>query len=190
MGGIDWSPLYRNLESGPDDVILDVGCGTGVAHEYLRGFRAYLGFDTDPVAIKAATAKTAAANVHYECRLVTPEDVAKIRPTRIILAGILHHMSDDDALSLLRMCGSVSSVARIATSDPVYLPGQLVSNAFAYFDRGKFVRNRSGFTALAEQVGLHIVRDEIVRSHPTKGRALYLMMTLDRGRRDGRPTAG
>jgi SAM-dependent methyltransferase len=179
VGGVDWSPLYRNLEAGADDVILDVGCGTGIAHQYLKGFRAYYGFDTDPVAIKAATAKTAAANVHYECRLVTPEDVARIRPTRIILAGILHHLSDDDCLALLRMCGSVPSVARIATSDPVYLPGKLVSNAFAYFDRGKFVRQRPGFLDLAKRAGLHIVREEIVRSHPTKGRVLYLMMTLE-----------
>jgi SAM-dependent methyltransferase len=179
VGGIDWSPLYRNLGLGPDDVILDVGCGTGIAHDYLEGFRDYYGFDTDPVAIKAAAAKTTVPNVHYECRLVTPEDVARIRPTRIILAGILHHLSDDDALALLRMCGSVASVARIATSDPVYLPGQLISNAFAYFDRGKFVRNRSGFTTLAERAGLRIVRDEIVRSHPTKGRVFYLMMTLE-----------
>ncbi len=123
VGGIDWSPLYRNLEAEADDVVLDVGCGTGVAHQYLKGFRAYHGFDTDAVAIAAAVEKTAGPNVHYECRVVTPEDVARIRPTRIVLAGILHHLSDDESLALLRMCGSVPTVKRIATSDVVYLPG-------------------------------------------------------------------
>jgi SAM-dependent methyltransferase len=179
VGGIDLSPLYRNLEAGPDDVILDVGCGTGVAHQYLKGFRAYHGFDTDPVAIKAAAAKTAAANVHYECRLLTPEDVARIRPTRIILAGILHHLSDDEGLALLRMCGSSSSDVRIVTADPVYLSGQWVSNVFAFFDRGRFVRKHPEYTALAEKAGLRIVHDEIVRLHPTKGRVLFLMMKLE-----------
>jgi len=182
VGGIDMSPIYGSLSPGPDDVILDVGCGTGVAHEYLKGFRAYHGFDTDPVAIKAATAKTAAANVHYECRLLTPEDVARIRPTRIILSGILHHLSDDEALALLRMCGSASSEVRIVTADPVYLPGQLVSNAIAFFDRGRFVRKRPGLTGLAERAGLRIVSDEIVRLHPTTGRVLFLMMRLEPAR--------
>jgi SAM-dependent methyltransferase len=182
VGGVDWSPLYRNLEAGRDDVILDVGCGTGIAHQYLEGFRAYHGFDTDAVAIKAATEKTVGPNVHYECRVVTPEDVVRVQPTRIVLAGLLHHLSDDDCLSLLRMCGSVSTVKRIATSDVVYLPRQYLSNVLAFFDRGKFVRKRHEFLALPERAGLRIVREEIVRCHPENGRAMYLMMTLEPGR--------
>ena len=181
VGGIDWSPLFGNLDAGPDDVILDVGCGTGMAHQYLRGFRAYYGFDTDPVAIKTASEKTAAANVYYDCRVVTPEDVARIRPTRIVLAGILHHLSDAECLALLGSCGGVPSVKRIATSDVVYLPGEHVSNALAFFDRGKFVRRRPPYVALASQAGLRVVREEIVRSHPRNGKALYLMMTLEPG---------
>lgn len=184
VGGIDWSPLYRNLDSGPDDVVLDVGCGTGIAHDYLGPFRAYYGFDTDAVAIRKAEERkgTDAATgraITYECRVVTPEDVARIRPTRVVLSGLLHHLSDTDSLALLRMCGSVSSVKRIATSDVVYLPREWISNALAYFDRGKFVRRRDDYLRLARDAGLTIVREEIVRSHPESGKALYLMMTLD-----------
>lgn len=179
VGGIDWSPLYRNLEAGSDDVILDVGCGTGIAHQYLQGFASYHGFDTDPVAVGTAVAKTAGPNVHYQCRVVTPQDVAAIRPTRVILAGLLHHLSDDDCQALLAMCSSLPSVKRIATSDVVFLPGEHISNVLAYFDRGKFVRNRGGFLAMPGRAGLKIVRESIVRSHPTNGKALYLMMTLE-----------
>ena len=128
VGGIDWSPLYHNLEAGPEDVILDVGCGTGIAHEYLRGFAAYHGFDTDPAAIKFAREKTGAANVSYECRLVTEADIARIRPTRIILSGLLHHLADEECLALLQMCASAPGLKRIATSDVVYLPRQILSN--------------------------------------------------------------
>jgi len=190
VGGIDWSPLYRNLDAGPGDVILDVGCGTGIAHEYLKGFAAYYGYDTDPVAIKFAREKTppaGGATVSYECAIVTAADVARIQPTRIILSGLLHHLSDDDCLSLLRMCGGTPSVKRIATSDVVYLPREHVSNLLAYFDRGKFVRNRDGYLDLIRRAGLTILDEGIVRSHPENGKALYLMTTLAPGA--ARPTA-
>jgi SAM-dependent methyltransferase len=179
VGGIDWAPLYRNLDAAMGDVVLDVGCGTGIAHEYLRGFAAYHGYDTDPVAIKFAREKTGGPNINYECAVVTATDVARIRPTRIVLAGLLHHLSDDNCLDLLRMCGTAPSVKRIATSDVVYLPGQTVSNVLAYFDRGKFVRNREQYLELIRRSGLGIAREEIVRSHPQNGKALYLMTVLE-----------
>jgi hypothetical protein len=94
-------------------------------------------------------------------------------------AALLHHLSDDDCLGLLRMCGQAPSIKRIATSDVVYLPGQYVSNVLAYFDRGKFVRKRQPYLDLMARAGLRIVRDDIVRSHPTNGKALYLMTALE-----------
>lgn len=181
VGGIDWSPLYNNLEAGPDDVILDVGCGTGIAHQYLREFAVYYGYDTDPVAIKFARETTGAPNVHYECASVTAADIERIQPTRIILAGLLHHLNDDECLGLLRMCASAPSVKRIATSDVVYLSREWVANILAYFDRGKFVRRRDEYLGLIRKAGLDIVRAEIVRSHPENGKALYLMTALARG---------
>ena len=181
VGGIDWSPLYEKLESGPGDVIVDVGCGTGIAHDYLRGFAAYYGFDTDQVAIDFARQNKSGPNVTYTCGIFTAEDIARIQPTRIILAGLLHHLSDGDALSLLRMCAQAPSVKRIATSDVVYLPKQFVSNALAYFDRGKFVRKPAQYVDLITQAGLRIVRQDVVRSHPTNGKALYFMTALEPG---------
>jgi SAM-dependent methyltransferase len=179
IGGIDWSPLYRNLGAGPGDVILDVGCGTGAAHQYLTGFAAYYGFDTDEVALESARKKTSAVNVNYECRIVTPADIERIAPTKIILAGLLHHLTDDECLALLQMCAKAPSVRRIATSDVVYLPGKHMSNLLALLDRGKFVRKRDQFLALPRRAGLCVVRDELVRSHPKSGKAIYLMMTLE-----------
>ena len=70
---------------------------------------------------------------------------------------------------------------RIATSDVVYLPRQVISNLLAYFDRGKFVRRPDEYLELIRKAGLRIMHTQIVRSHPENGRALYLMTALQPG---------
>lgn len=178
VGGIDWRPLYEALDARPESVVLDVGCGMGIAHKYLHCFREYHGFDTDPAAINLAQRNSAGPNIKYQCRLVTEDDIRSIRPTHVLLSGLLHHLPDAEALKLLRLLSSAHSVDRIATADTVYIPGRHVSNFLAFFDRGRFVRNTEGFVVLAEEANLEIVHQQIIRSHPTNGRALYLVMTL------------
>jgi SAM-dependent methyltransferase len=178
VGGIDWTCLYEELDAGADSVVLDVGCGMGIAHQYLRGFREYHGFDTDPAAIDLARRNTAAPNIHYQCRVLDEDDVRRIRPTHVLLSGLLHHLPDAEAVKLLRMCGEAPSVNRIATADTVYILGQHLNNLLAFLDRGRFVRRTEGFLKLAEEANIDVVRRQIVRSHPKNGRALYLIMTL------------
>jgi SAM-dependent methyltransferase len=180
VGGIDWTPLYRHLAAGPGDVILDVGCGTGVAQDYLRGsgFVAYHGYDTDATAIAFARQNAGGSHVEYVCSLVTPADLERIRPTRVVLGGLLHHLSDADAGALLTACARCPSVKRVATSDVVYLPGRHLSNLLAYFDRGKFVRSPAQYLALMRRSGFSVAAEELVRSHPRNGKAWYFMTAL------------
>jgi SAM-dependent methyltransferase len=183
VGGVDMMPSYLNLDVQADDVVLDVGCGPGEALKYLKRFRALHGFDTDANAISFA--RKVAGNrtdVTFEARAVTARDVEAIQPTRVMMNGLLHHLDDAQAIDLLRMCARLPSVRRIATLDVVFLPGKHLSNLLARFDRGKHVRDVDGFRALAAQADLVVTREEIVRSHPTRGRALYLMMALERPR--------
>jgi SAM-dependent methyltransferase len=181
VGGVDNSASYRALSAGPDDVVLDVGCGTGDALNYLGDLRGYHGFDTDPIAIDFARKRAAerGGKFEFECGLVDASVVSKVAPTRVMLCGLLHHLSDDQALDLLGTLARASSVRRIATSDVVYLPGKHVSNLFAFLDRGKHVRRPEAYRALIEQSGLRIVSEQIVRSHPEKGRAEYLVFALE-----------
>jgi hypothetical protein len=91
----------------------------------------------------------------------------------------LHHLSDAQANDLLSTLARTKSVARIATSDVVYLPGKHLSNLFAWLDRGKFVRHVDEYRALVEGAGLRIADERIVRSHPETGRAEYLVFALE-----------
>jgi SAM-dependent methyltransferase len=181
VGGVDMSPSYVNLDVQADDVVVDVGCGPGEALKYLKRFRALHGFDTDAVAISFARKLAGSrADVTFEARAVTAADLGAIKPTRVMMNGLLHHLDDAQAIELLAMCARLPSVRRIATLDVVFLPGKYLSNFYAHLDRGKHVRDVEGYRALASKANLTVTREEIVRSHPTRGRALYFIMALER----------
>jgi SAM-dependent methyltransferase len=181
VGGVDNSTSYGALDAGPDDVVLDVGCGTGDALNYIGKVRRYSGWDNDPVAIDFAKKKGAERGDDYSftCGLVDAGVVRDVAPTRVMLCGLLHHLSDAQAHDLLSTLAKSSTVERVATSDVVYLPGKHLSNLFAWLDRGKFVRRVPEYRHLVEDAGLRIVDERIVRSHPETGRAEYLVFALE-----------
>lgn len=178
--GIDYTPQYAALDARPNDRILDIGCGGGDALRYLDSFEEYHGFDTDEVAISFAKQRPEASRleVHFQTTLVSPATFQDIRPTRVMMNGLLHHLDDEAAVDLLRMCGATNTVERIVTNDTVYLPGQPLNNIMARLDRGRFVRHIEGYRDLVSRAGLTVVGEEAVRSHPTRGIARYWVMVL------------
>jgi SAM-dependent methyltransferase len=179
VGGVDFSPMYRMLEVQVDDVVLDVGCGTGDALRHLTRFGRYVGVDVDPTAIAFARKTWAGrADATFEHKLVGAADVAALRPTRVVLGGVLHHMSDDDISGLLAALRASDTVARVASLDIVYLPGHLVSNALAFLDRGRHCRTPEGYQRLIRRAGYVVHETAVVRSHPTNGRVKYFVMTF------------
>lgn len=181
VGGLDMSPSYANLQASSEDVVVDIGCGTGDILNYLKSFKALYGFDTDKGAIEYARKRASGlSNVHFESRVLEREDLTRIAPDLVMMNGLLHHLDDDSACALLSMCLSTPSVRRIATQDVVYLPGEPVSNLLAWLDRGKHVRAPEGFKALVSRAGGRVVADTFMRSHPTNGRAIYFLMAIER----------
>ena len=180
--GIDYTPQYEALDAHSDDRILDIGCGGGDALRYLGSFETYHGFDTDEVAISFAKQRPEAGrpNVHFETAPVTPATFQHVRPTRVMMNGLLHHVDDEAAVQLLRMCGASNTVERIVTSDPLYLAGEPLNNILARLDRGRFVRRIEGYRDLVARAGLTIAHDVVMRSHPTRGIARYLLMVIER----------
>jgi SAM-dependent methyltransferase len=179
VGGLDLSPFYRWLSTGADSVIVDVGCGTGDALRYVDRFSEYVGLDTDSIAIGFAKSRYGSRqNVSFECRELVADDVKRIAPTHVIMAGLLHHLSDDDALSLLSSVGQSPRLEQLVTLDIVFLPGKWVSNVLAAMDRGKFCRETSGYSILAERAGFDVTESRLLRSHPVTGLAWYFIMKL------------
>ena len=179
VGGIDLSPFYRRLGADGASVILDVGCGTGDALNYLDGYARYVGFDTDEIAIRSARKRFGSrADVAFESRPLVADDVRQIDPPQAIMGGLLHHLSDDQALALFRKVRLSTRLHRLITLDVVYLDGTPLNNLFARLDRGRFCRTREGYESLAERSGLNLRESLLIRSHPRTGLVWYLIMVL------------
>lgn len=177
VGGIDFSPLYDQI-SDPDAEILDVGCGTGAAHKYVRRFKRYVGMDTDPVAVAHAQKRFGSATASFHAQICTPEDVQRIAPTDVVLGGILHHLTDDETLGLLRSLRQSPKLKQVLTVDIVFVPGRTISNFLAGMDRGRYCRHEAEYHRLVEQSGLELASSQILPCHPYTGIAQYLYMTL------------
>jgi SAM-dependent methyltransferase len=167
MGNPDPTPVFEMLGDCANDVLLDIGCGTGVALNYLERFGSYHGFDPDSSAVAAASRKHASSNIHFYARAVVAEDLASIRPTKALLMNLLHHLNDEGVLDLLRMLHAAPSITQVVTADPVYAPGRPIGNTLARLDRGKFVRTVDGMKQLLSQVPME-VRSSLVAS-PGRG---------------------
>ncbi|MDP6775655.1 MAG: class I SAM-dependent methyltransferase [Candidatus Latescibacteria bacterium] len=147
-GGLDLSPAYAFPWSGTDDVIVDVGCGTGDALDYLEGYREYHGFDPDARAIDHLRRRRPRPGVHVYDRELGRADIERIRPTAALLVGVFHHLSDQQVLEVLDVLGTGGHVRGIRTLDVRKRRGDLVNNAFVAFDRGKYVRSAEALEAL------------------------------------------
>jgi SAM-dependent methyltransferase len=181
VGGIDMRPLYTLLVPESRKFVLDVGCGTGDALRYLDDFGMYLGIDTDEIAVQAARERYKdRPNVSFWARTLEPEHVLELEPTGVVLSGVLHHLPNEAASSILRMVASSPRLVRVVTSDIVFVPGMLFNNVLAMMDRGRFCRDPDGYAALARTAGLEVTSALSMASREGNDRVRYHVMALEK----------
>ena len=176
VGGFDLTQIYTWLQAGKDHVVLDVGCGTGYAMQHIGSFREYHGFDTDERALVRFRQNYPQANVHLHARVVTASDIEKLRPDKVLLMGLLHHLSDAEAAELLRLLRNANTVLRVITWDTVYVRGGYLNNLLAWLDRGRSTREEAAYVRLIESAGWQITERRQFRSG--NGLAVYFATCL------------
>ena len=188
VGGVDMAHAYQRLGANRDASVLDVGCGTGDALKHLKSVGSYLGIDTDQRAIDFARKRwKQRGEAHFECRTCTVTDLRDLAPTHVAMIGLLHHLSDPEAVALLQMLHASARLVRAVTLDIVYLPGKPYNNVMARLDRGRYCRKPDAYAALATAAGLRVVDRYIRRSHPTRGLVHYYVLELAPGANGSRP---
>jgi SAM-dependent methyltransferase len=139
--------------------ILDIGCGPAAILAFLpESIGEYAGFDMNAEYIAAAQRRWGARGI-FQCQKVEAATLADIGACDIVLAnGILHHLDDGEAQQLFDIAHrALRNGGRLVTYDNVYVEDQ---HWFARWliarDRGKAVRSRDGYEALARARFAHV----------------------------------
>lgn len=158
-----WLELYGLND--PTERIADIGCGPSDILRYVRpdsGPNFYVGVDLSERYLDVAEKRARRLGIESEFirmdldRLQTDaalqreliEALEKHRITRVLLLGVLHHISDEAGRTTLDLAHEVATVDSVVTSDVVYLPDSTLNNLLCDWDRGEFVRDEQGYEDL------------------------------------------
>jgi 2-polyprenyl-3-methyl-5-hydroxy-6-metoxy-1,4-benzoquinol methylase len=133
----------------PGERILDVGCGYGDLASHLPEVK-YVGIDSNEKYIACAK-RLQDAHGKFIVADVTDLSVETLGKFDVGIAiGVLHHLSDADATSMLRSVSKMlHSRGRFIAAEPVWDPGQrTTARVLAALDRGRFVREQSRYEEL------------------------------------------
>lgn len=145
--------VARHLRPGPGQSVLDIGCGTGALVPLLPEVD-YVGFDRSQAYIAAAQARYGSLG-RFHCDDVARFGVYDHGAFDIANAyGILHHVTDEDALRLFRIAhDALRPGGRLATADPCYVDGlSALKRLVISLDRGRNVRPLEDYRRLAQEV--------------------------------------
>jgi SAM-dependent methyltransferase len=149
----------------PGERILDVGCGPADVLAHFPEGVAYEGFDLSEEYVEQARRRWGDRGA-FHCASVADESLAAPDSFDAVLAiGVLHHLSDEEALSLFRLAHrALKPGGRLVTTDGCYEPGQSFwARYFLSHDRGRNVRDQHGYLDIARQVfddvTVHVRRD-------------------------------
>ncbi len=164
-----------NLADG--ERLLDIGCGPAFYFERLPKVE-YYGFDTDQRYIDYANSRWG-DRAKFTCEVFTDAHVDQLpKMDKVVLFGLLHHLSDEDSGNLLRMVGrTLAPGGRVMSIDTCYEPSQgRISRWISDNDRGEFVRPTERYVEMAQQ---HFAKvDGKVLSEVTRVPGSFWMMNM------------
>ena len=152
--GADWARkqlVKRYICPGKNDKLLDIGCGPGSMVPYLPEVE-YVGFDSNSEYI--AQAQKRFPRIRVLCSRVNDESLLAFERFDIAIAiGVVHHLEDFEASQLFRLAHqALKEGGRLITLDGVWVADQSsVAKFLLKRDRGRFVRNKQEYMALASQ---------------------------------------
>lgn len=154
------------IDAAPGQRVLDIGCGPAAILEHLPPGIDYHGFDDSADYLAAARERWGERGHFWQARVedATLAELGKF--DRVIAIGVLHHLDDDAAATLVRIAArALAPGGMLLTYDPCWAADQgVIARALIARDRGQNVRDAHGYTSLA-RARFADVEPEIVRGH-------------------------
>lgn len=146
---------YWRLREG--DKVIDIGCGPGVIFNSLPQGVTYFGFDISESYINKARelhGSQATFLVSTAGELLKKPDERFNNADLVICNGLLHHLTDEESLDVLRFAHRVLKPGgRLVCEEPSFLIKQRWLSKFVMsLDRGNHVRQERVWKALVGQV--------------------------------------
>jgi cyclopropane fatty-acyl-phospholipid synthase-like methyltransferase len=154
------------VQAKPGYRLLDIGCGTGHAVPFFPNVK-YVGFDMSPEYIESARKRFPQAT--FICQRVSHYIPVEREEFDVVLAlGVLHHLDDAEAHQLFEIAHrALKSGGKLLTFDGVFTKDQsALARYFISRDRGRYVRDRDGYTQIASRVFFSVksvVRHDLLR---------------------------
>ncbi|WP_309381060.1 class I SAM-dependent methyltransferase [Cerasicoccus frondis] len=143
--------IREHVRPQPGQRVLDIGCGTGAMRSFFPDVD-YHGYDPSEAYIEQANREQPG---QYTCKILTTENFLEAGQFDVVHStGVLHHLPDDQVLGLLSVgAKALKPGAKMFTLDGCHLASESwLEKTFLNMDRGKFVRPREDFEALARTV--------------------------------------
>ncbi|MDT8445828.1 MAG: class I SAM-dependent methyltransferase [bacterium] len=156
--------------------ILDIGCGTADVLALMQGVD-YVGFDVSKPYIEAAR-KHYGPKGSFHAEQLTEEHLKSLgRFDVVTFNGVLHHLNDGLAESLLGLAkAALKAEGRMVSIDPCLYQGQSWASAYLVKrDRGQFVRPREDYLKLVARYFAQV--DSKLLEHPL--RIPYSLLILE-----------
>ena len=132
--------------------ILDVGCGNAQIRKFLGDVH-YVGVDHNPKYISKAREANGLSDEFYVADVSEVAQLVTNKFDRVLLIGVLHHLSDSQCQDLLRNCTQLLATGgHLFALDPALIEDQHpIARFLAKSDRGRFARSPGDYRKLIQE---------------------------------------
>ena len=132
--------------------ILDVGCGNAQIRKFLGDVN-YVGVDHNPKYILKAREANGLSDEFYVADVSEVAQLVTNKFDRVLLIGVLHHLSDAQCQDLIRNCAQLLATnGHLFAFDPALIDDQHpIARFLAKSDRGRFARSPDDYRKLIQE---------------------------------------